>query len=52
MLDYFERMGPESVENAFVVHGDPEAAEAFANALKRTGMNNVVRPDLAAEYEI
>jgi metallo-beta-lactamase family protein len=52
MLDYFERMGPDSVQHAFVVHGDPEAAEAFADALQKQGMGNVRRPDLAAEYEV
>jgi metallo-beta-lactamase family protein len=52
MLDYFDRMGPENVQHTFVVHGDPEAAEAFAGELKRAGMGNVIRPDLAAEYEI
>jgi metallo-beta-lactamase family protein len=52
MLDYFERMGPGSVENAFVVHGDPEAADAFATALQHTGMRNVVQPELAVDYEV
>ncbi|MFW6189951.1 MAG: MBL fold metallo-hydrolase RNA specificity domain-containing protein [Planctomycetota bacterium] len=52
MLDYFESMGAESVERAFIVHGEPEAADRLAEDLGRMGAENVLRPEEATPYEV
>jgi len=43
LLEYFTRMGP-AVEQAFVVHGEPEKSQALATALRDLGARNVVVP--------
>ncbi len=51
MLEYFGEMGPE-VDCAFVVHGDPDQQEPFANALRSLGSKKVVIPDQGQSFEL
>ncbi|MFP4029054.1 MAG: MBL fold metallo-hydrolase RNA specificity domain-containing protein [Candidatus Brocadiia bacterium] len=44
MLEYFNEMGPQGTR-AFVVHGDPDQQEPFANRLRDIGMHEVLIPD-------
>ncbi|HHI68820.1 MAG TPA: MBL fold metallo-hydrolase, partial [Planctomycetes bacterium] len=43
LLSYFKQMGPE-VDQAFVVHGEPDQSEPFAEALKKLGAREVSVP--------
>lgn len=49
MLDYFQEMGPK-VERAFVVHGEEEQTESFAEALRDIGAANVTVPEKGDEH--
>jgi len=51
LLAYLNEMGPE-VERAFVVHGEAEAAFAFADALSQAGARNVVVPESGQEVTL
>jgi metallo-beta-lactamase family protein len=44
LLCYFRKMGPR-VERAFVVHGESDQAEPFADALRELGMREVLIPE-------
>lgn len=44
MLKYLECQDPSKVEKIFLVHGDPEAQEAFKERLKEAGFNNIFIP--------
>jgi metallo-beta-lactamase family protein len=51
LLSYFDEMGP-SVAKAFVVHGEPEPAEALADALRDRGAQAVTVPDEGDVFEV
>jgi len=51
LLAYFSEMGPK-VEKAFVVHGDLDQAEPFAEALKALGANEVAIPEPGQAFEV
>jgi len=51
LIDYFEQMGPK-VKRAFVVHGEPDQAEALAGSLRKLGAQNVVVPEMGQAEEI
>ncbi|KPK62497.1 MAG: hypothetical protein AMK73_06010 [Planctomycetes bacterium SM23_32] len=51
LTDYFTAMGPE-VDVAFVVHGEPEAAETLADSLDQLGAREVILPEVATPYEL
>ncbi|MDP6439634.1 MAG: MBL fold metallo-hydrolase [Candidatus Brocadiia bacterium] len=44
LLRYFREMGPQ-VDRAFVVHGEPEQSEPFAEALRELGARDVAVPE-------
>jgi metallo-beta-lactamase family protein len=44
MLDYFRQMGPR-VRRAFLVHGEMDEAEPFAEALRELGAQDVLIPE-------
>lgn len=49
MIDYFREMGPD-VEKAFVVHGEEEQTESFAEALRDIGAADVIIPEKGDEH--
>ena len=51
LIDYFTSMGPE-VQEAFVVHGEPSAADAIAGALRELGAANVHVPEPGESFAL
>lgn len=51
LLDYFKEMGP-AVEQAFVVHGDLDQSEPFAQALTDLGAKHTLIPERGQTVEI
>jgi metallo-beta-lactamase family protein len=52
LSEYFEAMGADRLERAFVVHGEPEAASALARRLDELGAAEVVVPEVTTPYEL
>ncbi len=51
LLEYFRQMGPR-VEKAFVVHGDVDQSEPFAEALAELGAREVTVPEMGQAVEV
>ena len=51
LLRYFGEMGGK-VGQAFVVHGEPDQAEPFADALRETGMEHVLVPEMGQRVRV
>ena len=52
LLDYVGRMNVARLKKVFVVHGEPEAAEALVEPLLKLGVKEVFVPDIGDEYEL
>jgi len=52
LLEYFNHLKKERLQHVFVVHGEPEPAEAFCNAIKETGFQHVTAPSEGDRVEI
>ena len=50
MLQYLSCQDPKQVEKTFLVHGDPEAQEAFKKRLEQKGFSNVSIPRIHSTY--
>ncbi len=45
MIDYYKCQKPEKVQKVFLVHGEYEAQQAFADKLRKAGYNNIEIPE-------
>jgi len=52
LLAWFDQVKSPSLEHAFVVHGEDEAATALAEALTERGVPNVLVPERGHQVEI
>jgi metallo-beta-lactamase family protein len=52
LLQYLNTQNPETLKQFFVIHGEDDAREAFANQLLSTGYRNVAIPKFKERYEI
>jgi metallo-beta-lactamase family protein len=52
LLGYMARLRPGRIRQAFLVHGDLEAAEALAPELRRLGMASTLVPTLGQKVEL
>ncbi len=51
LLDYAQRLGPERLAGAFVVHGEEASSLALADGLRELGVKHVVVPKLGEVIE-
>jgi len=52
LLEYVKMSTPERLKNIFLIHGEPEQAASFKNALRSMGYPRVHYPDRGEEYTI
>jgi len=52
MLGYLSGLDREKLKKVFLVHGEPGRQEKFKAALERTGMRDVVIPELGSTFKI
>jgi len=52
LLAWFDQVQSPSLEHAFIVHGEEEAATALAEALSGRGVPNVLVPELGEQVEV
>ncbi len=52
MLQYLSCQDSKKVRNTFIVHGDPEAQQAFKKRMKEKGFNNISIPSKDTEYTV
>jgi metallo-beta-lactamase family protein len=52
MLGYLSGLDRQKLKKVFLVHGEPDRQEKFKAALERTGMRDVVIPELGGTFRI
>ncbi|MGL1902370.1 MAG: MBL fold metallo-hydrolase [Fibrobacterales bacterium] len=52
LINYVNMSEPSKLKNIFLVHGEPEQAESFIDALRSQGYENVTYADLKKTYTI
>lgn len=52
MIQYLQCQDKKMVKKLFLVHGDPEAQDAFKGHLEKAGFNDIVIPELGETFQI